>query len=465
MSPLYGVAAKTMLYFDGNRVCSHTILHFIYMLGERRGVLHDQLRIDWAHKVRISDKLHVMECRQRKMGSLRLTPPTQILVSQHPENVVRRFAEQDNTTLTVETLLVPGRACHDGRFDNETILTQISMLNEFTTNPVLVHDKVTAAVFANEIAPFDRPVLMRGLVTHWPAVRAGRESPHAMAAYIVHQDSGLLTTILEAPATIRGRFAYGADMDEFNFNRRNRSLSAGVEQLIDLLDRADPSYVYIQSVPVSQFLPNFGLENVNPVLPATINGRIWISNATRAQTHNDNAHNIACVVSGRRRFTLFPPDQVKNLYIGPMDHTPSGRAISMASLEEPDFQRFPRLREAIAQAQIAEMEPGDALYIPMYWWHHVQSLAKFNVLVNYWWGMVPPKEHGLTAFQAALLMLKDVPEGERKYWKAMFDHYIFQTDGDPNDHIPEKHQGPLGKLTPELRTQIRRRLQQILSTG
>jgi hypothetical protein len=337
------------------------------------------------------------------------------------------------------------------------------MLSAFETTPMTVRGDVTAAVFAAEIVPAGRPVLMKGLVSHWPAVAAARTSPQAIADYIKRHDSGRPTTILEAPADVRGRFAYAASMDEFNFNRRNRSISAGVDQLLDLLDHDNPPYVYIQSVPVGQFMSGFAVENINPVLPRNIGGRIWISNATRAQTHNDNAHNIACVVAGRRRFTLFPPEQVKNLYIGPLDHTPSGRAISLASLEEPDFERFPRLREAIAHAQIAEMEPGDALFIPMYWWHHVQSLETFNVLLNYWWGSVLPREHGMTAFQAALMMIKDLPQDERSYWKAMFDHYVFQTDGDPVAHIPVKHQGALGPMTPEQRAQMLRRLQQIVT--
>lgn len=320
---------------------------------------------------------------------------------------------------------------------------------------------VTPEMFGREIMTAAKPVLMKGLVKDWPAVAKGRESPKAVATYIKAMDQGMTTTVLEAYNSVQGRFTYAADMADFNFNKRNKTISAGIDQLMDVLDHPNPPYIYIQSTPTPQYLPRFAVENRNPLLPPAITPRIWISNATRAQTHNDNDYNIACVIAGRRRFTLFPPEQLPNLYIGPMDHNPSGRAISLASLEEPDFERFTRLEEAIRHAQIAELEPGDALYVPRYWWHHVQSLDAFNVLINYWWGTVPAPEHPLTAFQAALLALKDLPAPERAYWKTMFDHYIFQTDGDPLAHIPTRHQGGLGPLGPSDRVSLIKRLQQI----
>ena len=34
---------------------------------------------------------------------------------------------------------------------------------------------------------------------------------------------------------------------------------------------------------------------------------------------------------------------------------------------------------------VADLEPGDAIYIPALWWHAVQATGELNVLVNYWW--------------------------------------------------------------------------------
>lgn len=338
------------------------------------------------------------------------------------------------------------------------------MLEAFSPPAVEVRFDVTPEIFARDIVSSAQPVLLKGRVADWPAVAHGMTSPESVAAYLKAMDTRRPTTVLEAGSTVKGRFAYGPDMYDFNFNRRARSISEGIDQLLGLMNHPNPPYVYIQSTSVAQYLPRFVTENVNPLLPPFVTPNIWISNQTRAQTHNDNDHNIACVVAGRRRFTLFPPDQVSNLYIGPLEHTPSGRAISLASLEDPDFEKFPRLREAIGHAQIAEMEPGDALYIPRYWWHHVQSLDRFNVLVNYWWGTPPsPLEHPVTCFNTALLALKDLPDAERAYWKTMFDDYIFRSNGDRLSHIPPKHQGGLGRHTAEIRKGLIQALQQVFA--
>jgi len=338
------------------------------------------------------------------------------------------------------------------------------MLDDFDIASVPSINGITQEQFARDILPAARPVLLKGLVAHWPAVGHALESPQAAAAYLKTMDAGMPTTVLEAGAQIEGRFAYGPDMYDFNFNRSTRSISSGIDQLLGLMNHPNPPYIYVQSTPLLQHMPRFAAENPNPLLPPHIGPRVWISNATRAQTHNDNDYNIACVVAGRRRFVLFPPDQVKNLYIGPFERTPSGRPISLASLETPDFDIFPKLREAIAHAQVAELEPGDALYIPRYWWHHVQALDRFNVLINYWWGTpANPLENPVTCFNDAILAIKDLPAAERDYWKVMFDHYIFQVNGDPVAHIPAKHQGGLGRHTREIRAGLIRALLQAVT--
>ena len=61
---------------------------------------------------------------------------------------------------------------------------------------------------------------------------------------------------------------------------------------------------------------------------------------------------------------LFPPDQFRNLYLGPIDNTPAGRAVSMVDFHAPDFNAYPRFREALRHALVAELAPGDAIFIP-----------------------------------------------------------------------------------------------------
>ncbi len=176
----------------------------------------------------------------------------------------------------------------------------------------------------------------------------------------------------------------------------------------------------------------------------------------KTQTHNDRDHNLACVIAGRRRFLLFPPEQVANLYIGPLDNPPP---LSLVDPENPDFVRFPRFREALATARVAILEPGDAIFIPKYWWHHVTSLDPFNAMVNYWWGdTASGVEKPNDVFLAALLAFKRLPPGERAYWHAMFETHVFGDAELSAGHIPAALRGALGDLRADERAALLRQL-------
>jgi hypothetical protein len=159
------------------------------------------------------------------------------------------------------------------------------------------------------------------------------------------------------------------------------------------------------------------------------------------------SHNLAVCTVGRRRFTLFPPDQVANLYPGPLEPTPGGQVVSMVDFRDPDFAAHPRFREALAAAQVAELEPGDVLFYPALWWHHVEALDAFNVLVNYWWNTSPAfMDTPQNTLLHALLSLRDRPEPEKAAWKALFDYYIFGPADQAGAHLPEHVRGPLAPL-------------------
>ena len=120
----------------------------------------------------------------------------------------------------------------------------------------------------------------------------------------------------------------------------------------------------------------------------------------------------------------------------------------MASLLDPDFVRFPKLKIALEHACVAELEPGDAIYIPTLWWHHVESLSEVNVLVNYWEGGSIGGRKGpmpLDSLLMSLLTLKSRPESVKCAWRALFDHYVFEVNGDPVEHLPLGKRGVLGE--------------------
>jgi hypothetical protein len=326
-----------------------------------------------------------------------------------------------------------------------------------------LHD-VSAAQFRDEILPAGQPVLLRGAVGDWPAVRAGRESPHAMANYLRGLDSGAPAETMFGAPSIDGRFFYNDDLSGVNFERRPQRVGDSLDQLLALLDAPEPGAVYVGALPTPAGMPGFTRDQALPLLDPAIVPRIWICNRVTVQTHYDISHNIACVVAGRRRFTLFPPEQLVNLYVGPLEFTLAGQPISMVRLHAPDFERYPKFRQALASAQLAELEPGDALFVPYMWWHHVESREKFNVLVNYWWEETPPWQGSpFEALIHAIMTVKSLPPEKRDVWRPVFDHSVFQTGGDPVAHLTPRQQGIQGPASAQIAGILRAQLVRLLS--
>ena len=318
---------------------------------------------------------------------------------------------------------------------------------------------VDAALLHGEIIPKAAPAVLRGVVAGWPAVQRARASPEAICAYLLACDSGQPVDALLLPPGEKGRLFYGPGMDGFNFARRRLPVSQVIEQLARYSQFTDPPSVAVQSAPIEACLPRFGRENhLDGLLGeldtgGNIAGRIWIGNAIVTPAHFDESDNIACVVAGRRRFTLFPPEQVGNLYIGPLDYAPTPAPISMVDFSAPDLARFPRFARALEAALVADLGPGDAIYIPPLWWHHVQSSAPLSILVNYWWK--PPAQQGeapqptpMQAMTIAMDALRAMPPAQRQAWAALFGHYVFDAGVDPAAHIPAHRQGVLAKVRP-----------------
>jgi len=300
---------------------------------------------------------------------------------------------------------------------------------------------IPPTVFARET-----PVVLRGLVRHWPAVEHGADDFDALRDYLSKFWNTRPVTAYVAPAEVQGRFGYNDAFNGFNFQAGSAPLAEMVERMKEQVASADGRSIYVGSTPVNEWLPGF--REANPLsVPGDPLVNFWMGNRTTVSAHYDFPSNVACVVYGQRRFTLFPSGQVDNLYVGPIDRTPSGQPISLVDFDAPDFERFPRFKEALEHAQTAVLEPGDAIFVPSMWWHHVKALADCNLLVNYWWldnaaFMGSP----FTALMHAVMSIRNLSPSQRSAWGNLFNHYVFNADDTAIDHIPEHARGCLAEL-------------------
>ncbi len=308
--------------------------------------------------------------------------------------------------------------------------------------------------FDAEILAAGEPKVLRGFAASFPIVQAAARSDAAIVDYLRKHHNGSALPLMIGPPDIGGRLFYGEDFQRLNFQSRELPLAEALHAILASASQERPATIYIGSASTAKHWPDLAQANPNPLLPNVV-PNLWIGNRAIVGPHNDFPDNLACVIAGRRRFRVFPPEQFANLYIGPLELNPAGRPVSFVSVTEPDLDRYPRYEIALAASREAELEPGDAIYLPSQWWHSVESLAPFNVLLNYWWnapGVNPRLVE--SALLHSILAMGPLSDRQRAAWKAVFDHLVFRVDGDPVAHIPPQIRGALGTLTPDLRDRI-----------
>ena len=297
-----------------------------------------------------------------------------------------------------------------------------------------------------------QPAILKGVARNWPLVRRGLESTGQAMAYLKSFANRKPVLVYTGPPEIKGRFFYNADFSGLNFATERAPLGDILDRLSVQGDAVPTPSIYVGSTDLDSYLPGLRAENDLTLNNAMFQHQqpvvsIWIGNRTVASAHYDQYNNLACCMVGRRRFSLFPPEQIGNLYPGPLEPTPGGQVVSMVDFSAPDVGRYPGFRAALAAGQVAELEPGDALFYPALWWHHVEALDSFNAMINYWWTTTPEfMDSPQTTLLHALMSLRDRSGQEKQAWQALFDYYVFGAADRAGQHLPVQVRGNLGPM-------------------
>ena len=320
------------------------------------------------------------------------------------------------------------------------------------TSQVEENNNITVDAIPDWVFSLEKPLVMRNFASQWPLVQAAKASADLACDLLRSFYKGVpVNTCYGAPEN-NGRVFYNEQVNGFNYQASKADLNLVLDKLLAHRNDPKPPTMYVGSTEVNSFLPGFkeqhqtSIDNYNPLTS------IWIGNQSKIAAHYDFPLNLAVCVVGKRRFTLFPPEQIDNLYVGPMEFAPGGQDISMVDFDNPDLQRFPKFKQAMANAQVVELNPGDALFMPSMWWHHVEGLDPINMLVTHWWRDTPAfMGRPNNALLLAMLSLRNLPKSQRKAWQSIFNHYIFEHEEHDIDHIPDNAQGmlkmPIDELT------------------
>ena len=309
---------------------------------------------------------------------------------------------------------------------------------------------------SEEILLSNEPLLLKNFVHDWPLVKEAKKSDSAVISYLRNFDAKKPLTAMTGDPSIKGRIFYNEDLSGFNFDYRRVSLEEIFQKLTECSKLQEPPMIYVGSTNIDNWLPGFREENDITLGKHQPIASLWIGNRSRVAPHYDFPTNIACSVAGKRRFTFFSPEHLDNLYVGPIDFSPAGQPISLVDLLDPDYEKFPKYRNAESDAIVADLDVGDAVLIPSMWWHHVEARNDLNVLVNYWWRTSPNfMGSPLNVLQHAIMGLRDLPDEQRGIWKSLFDYYVFNQKEENISHIPENARGALNPMDENIADKIK----------
>tara|TARA_R110002167_G_scaffold163242_11_gene359995 strand:- start:811 stop:1683 length:873 start_codon:yes stop_codon:yes gene_type:complete len=267
-------------------------------------------------------------------------------------------------------------------------------MGQFTTTPITRVENISKKDFIERFYKPQLPVLITGLTKNWPAYEKWKldyvqERAGEQIVPLYDNEPAKDKESVYAPAKEMKLFDYieilktqPTDLRIFFYNI--------LKEMPELLKDFD--------------YPDIGLKFFKK-LPALFFG----GGKSKVFMHYDIdlPDSMHFHFDGNKVVNLFSPAQTKYLYKVPF----SIHNIESIDMDNPDFEKYPALQ--YAECIRAEMEHGDALYMPSGYWHSIRYLnGGFSMTLR----AIPRHPQRFATMLYNVLIMRNIDNLTRKYW-------------------------------------------------
>ncbi|XP_020290969.1 lysine-specific demethylase 8-like isoform X2 [Pseudomyrmex gracilis] len=260
-----------------------------------------------------------------------------------------------------------------------TNIKEISINHEGTNflisnNPERYFEKPSMETFYNKIFMPKFPAILTGCISHWKALTLWKNPDY------LNKIAGTRTVPIEIGSryTEEDWTQHLVNFSEFLQNHIIASNSQigylAQHQLFEQIPELKEDFE------IPEYCCFSDTEDSDDVNSPEVDVNAWFGPAnTLSPLHFDPKHNLLSQVFGYKRVILYSPAETDNLY--PYD-TKLLNNTAQVDPVRPDYDKWPNFRKA--NGMTFYLKPGEMLYIPPKWWHHVTSLSP-SFSISFWW--------------------------------------------------------------------------------
>lgn len=257
--------------------------------------------------------------------------------------------------------------------DCPAIIISPDDLKEDRVMDVPVHDSesLLESTFTCDYYERGQPVLIRNGITQWPAADKWRDVSFFQTNF------GYRTV----PVEIGSQYTtedWGQELMLFKDFIETQFRKSPKEGPVQYLAQHD---LFRQIPELRKDISRPRLLDALKICPHSIDTKIWFGpEGTVSPLHYDKKENFLCQVIGWKRVVLVRPGDSEFVY--PYEGEMMSNTSRLDLTTDIDTEEFPLA--ARAHRQTVLIGPGEMLFIPYGWWHHVRSLTP-SISVSFWW--------------------------------------------------------------------------------